>query len=244
MKKTITLSFILLFTLTGDAQMQPPPGAKIDAVVLSNRLAKTGGLIMAPSSGPHILVLNTQKRIPADIARQAGADISRILRVPIQYKEEDKALDPMETASEVLKDKAIAVLLIVSDTPKYPSMLVAPESRWVVVNTAALASGNPASDVLASRLNKEIWRAFGMVLGGGVSSFPDCLMQPVFKVEQLDELKGKAISPDPLPRMLRTMTKLGIKPQRLTSYRKACEEGWAPMPTNALQKAIWDEIKK
>lgn len=199
---------------------------------------------MVPSSGPHILVLNMQKRIPADIARQASADMSRILRVPIQIKEEDKALDPLETASDVLKDKAVAVLLIVSDTPKYPSMLVAPEARWVVVNTAALAVGNPASDVLASRLNKEIWRAFGMVLGGGFSSFPDCLMQPVFKAEQLDQLKGKAISPDPLPRMLRTMTKLGIKPQRLTSYRKACEEGWAPMPTNAFQKAIWDEIKK
>jgi hypothetical protein len=36
---------------------------------------------------------------------------------------------------------------------------------------------------------------------------------------------------------------MGIKPARMTTYRKACEEGWAPMPTNSVQKAIWDEVK-
>jgi hypothetical protein len=244
MKTYIASSIILLFTLTGLAQTPPKPIVKIDQVAQSNRLVKTGGTIMMPSSGPHMLIINAQKRVPAAIVQQASTDISRILRVPIQFKEDDKVQNPMETASDVLKDKSIAVLLIVSDTPKYPAMLVAPEARWVVVNTATLAEENPSGDLLASRLNKELWRAFGMVLGGGISSFPDCLMQPIFKVEQLDELKGRAISPDPLTRMLRTITKLGIQPQRLTTYRKACEEGWAPMPTNSFQKAIWEETKK
>ena len=38
--------------------------------------------------------------------------------------------------------------------------------------------------------------------------------------------------------------KLGIKPARMTTYRKAVEEGWAPAPTNDFQKAIWEEAKK
>ena len=33
-----------------------------------------------------------------------------------------------------------------------------------------------------------------------------------------------------------------MKPYRLTTYRKACEEGWANPPTNDVQKAIWDKV--
>ena len=27
-----------------------------------------------------------------------------------------------------------------------------------------------------------------------------------------------------------------------STYRKACREGWAPAPTNDVQKAIWEDI--
>jgi len=215
----------------------------MDPVAHTNLLVKTGGYIMAPSFGPHFLILNAQKRVPVEVANRTSAEITRVLQIPVRLKDDNKERDPMETVNDVLKDKSVAVLLMISDTPKYPPILVAPESRWVIINTAALAAGSQTNDVLASRLNKEIWRAFGMVLGGGNSSFSDCLMQPIFKTEQLDELKGKAISPDPLQRMWRTIEKLGIQPQRLTTYRKACEEGWAPMPTNSYQNVIWEELK-
>lgn len=238
MKKSIYF-VSLLMTVAALSQVD----ATVDPIPQSNRLAKTGGYIMAPHTGPNILIVNAQKRISAGVIRQNSEEISRILRVPIQFKEEEKVFDPMKKAADVLRDKSIAVLLILGDTPHYPTMLVAPEARWVVLNTAALETEGINNPVLEIRVSKEMWRAFGMVLGGGVSSYPDCLMQPIFKAEQLDDLKGKAISPDPLMRMFRTITKLGIKPQRLTTYRKACEEGWAPMPTNSFQKAIWDEVK-
>lgn len=196
-----------------------------------------------PSKGPSILICNAQQRVPEEVGRQTSAAITRVLQVPIQFKNVDKAQDPMEMANELLKDKSVALLLVISDNPKYPSLLVAPESRWVVVNTASLVAGNPTSDVMTSRLSKEIWRAFGMVLCGGISYFPDCLMQPIFNLEELDNLKGKAISPDPLSRMMRTIEKLGVQPQRIVTYRKACEEGWAPMPTNSFQRVIWEEVK-
>ena len=31
-------------------------------------------------------------------------------------------------------------------------------------------------------------------------------------------------------------------PGKRSVYRKACEEGWAPAPTNDVQKAIWDKV--
>ena len=27
------------------------------------------------------------------------------------------------------------------------------------------------------------------------------------------------------------------------TYKEACEEGWAPAPTNEIQKAIWDKVR-
>ena len=35
---------------------------------------------------------------------------------------------------------------------------------------------------------------------------------------------------------------IGVKPAEKTTYRKACHEGWAPPPTNEVQKAIWEQI--
>ena len=34
----------------------------------------------------------------------------------------------------------------------------------------------------------------------------------------------------------------GVTPLRRTIYRRACQEGWAPAPTNDVQKAIWDKV--
>ena len=33
-------------------------------------------------------------------------------------------------------------------------------------------------------------------------------------------------------------------PQEVTTYKKACQEGWAPNPTNEWQQAIWDETRQ
>ena len=29
---------------------------------------------------------------------------------------------------------------------------------------------------------------------------------------------------------------------RRIPYRQACQEGWAPAPTNAVQRAIWNKV--
>jgi hypothetical protein len=38
--------------------------------------------------------------------------------------------------------------------------------------------------------------------------------------------------------------KMGVKPISVVTYRKAVEAGWAPAPTNDIQRAIYDEVKK
>ena len=34
----------------------------------------------------------------------------------------------------------------------------------------------------------------------------------------------------------------GVSTLRFATYWQACKEGWAPAPTNDVQKAIWDKV--
>ena len=34
----------------------------------------------------------------------------------------------------------------------------------------------------------------------------------------------------------------GVTVRATTNYKTACREGWAPAPTNDVQKAIWDKV--
>ena len=41
--------------------------------------------------------------------------------------------------------------------------------------------------------------------------------------------------------MMRHLPTIGVLQDKMTSYRKACQEGWAPAPTNEYQKAVWEQ---
>ena len=38
------------------------------------------------------------------------------------------------------------------------------------------------------------------------------------------------------------MKPLGVLPAQRATYMKACQEGWAPPPTNDVQKAVWEKV--
>lgn len=50
-------------------------------------------------------------------------------------------------------------------------------------------------------------------------------------------------TPQSMGAVLSNAKEKGIAQVRRTTYRKACEEGWAPAPTNEFQKAIWEKVK-
>ena len=56
-------------------------------------------------------------------------------------------------------------------------------------------------------------------------------------------LPGDGISPGLDDRIIKHLKGIGVKPARRTTYKRACQEGWAPAPTNAYQKAIWEQVK-
>lgn len=90
------------------------------------------------------------------------------------YRINAKSVKPSETPSIANADKLIdaadaTVGVFVVDSSDYPTLMVAPESKWAFVNVGKLKADSPDAAKLAWRTRKEIWRAFAYVCGGGAS---------------------------------------------------------------------------
>jgi hypothetical protein len=150
-----------------------------------------------------------------------------------------------ELALSALREgtNVVAFAVSVVDAIGQPGLLVAPEERWAVVNVAALTTDKAPADVLGRRLQRELWRATCYVMGSANSTFPHCAMKPVFRPSDLDSLALMAC-PEAYMRMQSTWEKAGMHPVRMAPYRRAVEEGWAPQPTNDIQRTVWDEVHR
>lgn len=257
--KTSLVAVTLAFALCSAVSAQPaptsvtapaapkapflPPMRKADPAALSNMLAKTGGILSTPASGPSILFLNAQTRVPGTAVREPLNQIEKLLRLPCVVRDQPSA-EPVAAAVKSVADANVAAVIVIGDSTGYPPLLLAPENRWALVNVAALGGADVPADRLADRLQKEIVRAFGMLLGSACSTSEGCVLKPVLRPEDLDALKAKNLSVEPMNKILSYVQRLGVKPSRMTTYRKAVEEGWAPAPTNDFQRAIWREVKK
>lgn len=191
------------------------------------RIAKMGGFIELPSTGNVIRVVNKQKILPEATLKQQTELLGQLLRMPIVFGDTPKA----------------GITITVSGDGETPSILVAPEEGWAVINLGTLSKDKPSNELLAERFGKEFWRATAMAIGGYVSMFQPCLMQVITDVRQLDAIHLNGPSPEVLSKMVNGAHAFGIRERHRVSYRKACQEGWAPAPTNDMQKAVWDQVK-
>lgn len=207
----------------------------------SNMLAKTGGMIVQEGKGPSILFLNLQSAAKEESVRETSELIGKLVRFRTHCESAKPLKNPVEQLAAKVGGDTAAVVAVVED-PDLPVLLIAPESRWALVNVAPLKKGVGAEQFQV-RVQKEIWRAFAMVMGASNSNFETCLLKPVFDPSDLDALKPKTICPEPFNKIFQTGQKLGIHPSRMTTYRRAVQEGWAPAPTNDFQKAVWNEVK-
>lgn len=216
------------------------PKMQTDSATRSNFLAHTGGILKQKSQGPHIQIVNIQKSISFDVVEQTGTLIGNALRTEVS-SQNSSAKESKDIISDILKDKNVAALLIIVDDPQQPSILVAPENRWAVLNVSSLITEK--TDVLNLRLKKELWRTVGYLMGAAYAGSGQCVMKPVLKIKDLDALEVSTLGLESIYKIQLALGKYGIAPEKVSTYRKACEEGWAPMPTNNFQKAIWEEVK-
>lgn len=191
---------------------------------------QAGGLVDMPATGLVFRVVNMQNRVPREAVVAHAREIENRMQfaVAVVGAEDEGA--------------AQARLELVDD-PALPSLLIAPDESWARLNVAWIAADNPTGAKISERLRKQMWRATAYALGAGNSMYGPCLMQPIHTLEDLDADTARTICPEPYGKIIKVAEKIGLQPRVRVTYQKACEEGWAPAPTNDLQKAIWEQAR-
>lgn len=206
-------------------------------------LERTGGRVRKENSGQGKFVyVNAQSLIEEPLLKIPAKQLGATFRLNISL-----AKGTVTTLADVPNaiaacDAAAGIVLLENDD--MPTMLVAPEARYAIVNVKALVKDNPPSNILMTRVQREMYRAFGFLCGAADAITEGCVMRPVSTLKDIDSLQSPMLSAEFNDRIYKHMLTWGIQPYVVATYRKACEEGWAPTPTNDVQKAIWDDIRQ
>ena len=203
-------------------------------------LRATGGRLLMPGSGKGVFAFaNAQSRLPQNAIQDLANRIQTDTMIEIRV-----VANSDEMGTETLKKLGAQMGVSIVDAPGKPTLVVAPEEGWAVVNVAKLGEGKDGAANFAKRVRKEIYRAFGMVAGGCGSSYQGNLLDPIRSPDDLDMYPESDLQMpiDMLQKMPKFCERFGVKPWRMTTYRRACHEGWAPPPKDEYQKAIWDKV--
>ena len=204
--------------------------AKLEAVVNQ----RVGGFIERPGSGKgSIVYVNCQKKAPKAWIDESMAYFAEVTKFRVNYAEGTFDLKSPKVVGE-------ASIFIIEDET-LPAILVAPESRWALVNITPIAK-EQRPVFFEQRTKKELSRAFAYLCGATGSKFERSLTRGITSQAELDKNYDYELPMDIVQRFWDYMKPLGVLPAQRATYLKACEEGWAPAPTNDVQKAIWDKV--
>ena len=229
-----TVAFAAYAAFAEKDPLTPEQRAEHKAAVM----ARVGGLLprLGTPSG-RIAVVNAQRVVGVDEFKAAYAkNMGRVRGV--DYWTEAEGVGVETAAAEKRRLNAQFAIFIV-DSKTLPMSLVALEESWAIMNVCPLAGVDVK--LVAHRARNEFARVLGILCGGASSQFPSAIMNDVSKPSDLNGCTDE-LPVDVTAKMPRYLESRGVKGERITSYKKACEEGWAPAPTNDVQKAIWDKV--
>ena len=213
------------------------------AIATTNAAYKaSAGLVERPNSSKGAIVfVDTQSELnPSNITVAIQRLKEHLSRYTFKI-EKSSSDEPLK-----LKKKYNAnILIVIVNDDKTPPLLSAPDECWAIVNVKRLKeklnNEFAVKKFFEPRCRKQIMRAFACAAGGIGSSFPGNIMS-VSNIPDLD-LCEEFMPFDKVSVFKRHMSSVGVLPAKYVSYRKACQEGWAPAPTNDVQKAIWERVK-
>ena len=195
------------------------------------RYRRYGGEITKPIVGNYAAIVNPGRVKVGDVAA-AVASIKELLAFPFKS---------VASAAECDGKAVMRIELVSEDAPDV--LTIYPERPGAKINVRPLRADSPSDGVFLARFKKEMWRAFAYALGAGNSaSMFASVMKPVVSLEDLDRLQTENAAPDGFNQMLEMARKIKFERQEVYTYRQACIDGWAPPPTNDVQKAIWDKV--
>ena len=201
-------------------------------------MQESGGMIMSPEQGAWISVVNGQSKVASDVYEAEIDHAKKVFKYPFHTSATTNCWR-IAAREEVAKGAAFAV--VVGNCEKESSLVVLPSEQIAFVNVAPLATDDVA--VFNDRFHKELLRGLAYAFGMGNSATPDSILKPIKSVKELDSLQGKQLGADALMTSMRLAKDRGMFIMRTMPYKAAVYQGWAPAPTNDIQKAIWEKVK-
>ena len=233
------------FTSLASAQMGSVPAAAMkDGKLRRMYEQRFGGIAVQQGSKQGCIgFVNAQSKIPTSEIIKVVSNLKKLFSQDMRIH--SGKVKELPNRKEV-ESAGLTIAVFAVDDPSLPTLLAAPEERWSLVNVAKIDKGLPkgpvATTFIANRFRAELMRAFSLVAGGASSQYPNNI-HTATDLAQLDSMDADALTMDVVMRCQNhLLNNLKIKPERVVSYRMAVQEGWAPAPTNDIQKAIWDKV--
>ena len=203
----------------------------------------SGGLVYTQATGRHICIVNAQKTASTEDLQKAVDAVIIHLHMPFAIVSVGKKSDANDAIGRAKKDGAVGAIVVFDEEQ-------GAEKKWIRkdvtlgvyrVNMAVLKRG-AGKAVLADRLRKMVWRSLAWTVGLEAGGGPSSILDRAATLKDLDAIS--AMTPGPLQHnaMVDRLEKREVKMIKVGTYRTACMQGWAPAPTNDVQKAIWEKV--
>jgi len=246
MSMAVAMAFISFSDVTGAEAGNGErriKGLKYDPVLHAQALAATGGWVYNESVARGTFVfVNMQKRVSPNVLVAVASMLKQKCMILVSVKELQSGTLTFSSADKLLAETGGKLAAFVIDDAALPALLVAPDSRWAIINIAPLASDSAKDEIVSNRLTKEMMRAFCMLFGVGNTMANRGPMQKISTLKDLDDILLKGLANESVSSVQRHAPNYGFSPIKRAFYRQAVQEGWAPAPTNDYQKAIWDKV--
>lgn len=208
----------------------------------AERIAAAGGMVTKPLQGNAARIVSAQTRVSLDFIDSIVKQFNTGLSMQIEVSAMERDGDIWETIKKVQSLPNTGLVTVIVDDPKLPRILSALEDGWSVLNVNGLDDDMPPKEVYENRIRKEINRAFAQAAGAGLSLNKPCVMESAYTLHELDNIQFPVISPEAMSKIQEAGNKKKIGRIVRKTYLKACQEGWAPAPTNDIQRTIWNQV--
>ena len=208
---------------------------------LPRGMRRYGGIIQVPNSQKgRIVIINAQRKLPLCNIRAGMDEFAQTLKFRVEFVDGEPTTS--EKASADMEKIGADVAVFIQENPESRvTILSAPEQRWTILNASAINAGARSDEFAAARIRKELMRGFLCAAGTMNSQYQGSIMAAIKEPKDLDKML-EAAPVDAIQRAIESLKVYGVTPQEMSTYKKACQEGWAPAPTNEYQKAVWDKV--
>ena len=205
-------------------------------------LKRTGGRCSGVTRGGSYTFLDCTKSGKADISNAVHRIGSLFDLVVVLDRCELGPEGPLASAREYMRAHSgvRAVTVMYDGLDVDPIESYCPMERVAIVNMARLYSADARvqSDRVLAMANRSVL----FVSGGVMQTGFDGVLKNIFDVSGIDRLAVKTAHPVSVQQVHLNAEEIGMAQKMHATYRVACSQGWAPAPTNDIQKSIWVEV--